>query len=88
MKKKSIISMSRNELKVYIEEIQNEIQIQLSEGKNIDDFLDTTDLLDEFETILLDEEFSIFVITILHNIQKEGVMNSILDAIGLSLNKL
>lgn len=80
--------MSRNELKVYIEEIQNEIQIQLSEGKNIDDFLDTTDLLDEFETILLDEEFSIFVITILHNIQKEGVMNSILDAIGLSLNKL
>lgn len=80
--------MSRNELNVYIEEIQNEIQIQLSEGKNIDDFLDTTDLLDEFETILPDEEFSIFVITILHNIQKEGVMNSILDAIGLSLNKL
>jgi len=87
MKKQSIISMTRNELKVYIEEIQNELQSQLSKGKNIDEFLDSTDLLDEFETILPDGEFSIFVITILHNIKREGVLNSILDMIELSPNK-
>ncbi len=88
MKKQSIISMSRNELKVYIEEIQNELQIKLTQGKSIDEFLDSTDLFDEFETILPDKEFGIFVITILHNIKKEGVLNSILDMIEISTREL
>lgn len=80
--------MSRNELKVYIEEIQNELQIKLTQGKSIDEFLDSTDLFDEFETILPDKEFGIFVITILHNIKKEGVLNSILDMIEISTREL
>ena len=71
-----------------IEEIQNELQIKLTQGKSIDEFLDSTDLFDEFETILPDKEFGIFVITILHNIKKEGVLNSILDMIEISTREL
>lgn len=76
--------MSRADLKIYIDSIQKEVQSKLSDGMSIDDYLDSTDIFDEFESILPDAEFSIFAIAILHNIKKDGVIEPILDAIMTS----
>ena len=50
-------------------------------GKDIDTILDETDIFDEFEIILPDEEFPIFVITILNGFQSDVIVNKLLDVI-------
>ena len=47
----------------------------------MDTILDETDIFDEFEEILPDEEFPIFVITILNGFQSEVIVNKLLDVI-------
>ena len=42
---------------------------------------DETDIFDEFEAILPDEEFPIFVITILNGFQSDTILDTLLDAI-------
>ncbi len=58
----SLLKMSALELKNYILDIQSFVQNELSKGIDIDDFLDETDVFDQFEDIIPDEEFPIFVI--------------------------
>ena len=49
--------------------------------QNVDSFIDETDLLDDFEDILPDEEYGIFVITLLNGIQSDIVINTLLDSL-------
>ena len=48
---------------------------------NIDDFLDKTDIFDDFEEILSDQEFGILVLTVLNNFKSDIILNDILDII-------
>ena len=81
MKNKPLISMSREELKDYIFKLQDFIEKEQKSGKDVDTILDETDIFDEFEEILPDEEFPIFVITILNGFQSEVIVNKLLDVI-------
>ena len=65
----SLETLNREELKSYIFEIQGTIKSYLNNGGNVDSFLDETDLIDDFESVLPDEEYGIFVITILNDIK-------------------
>ena len=65
MTQKSLISLKRKELKDYIFKLQNFIKDEQTKGKDVDTILDETDIFDEFEAILPDDEFPIFVLTIL-----------------------
>ena len=73
--------LSREELKDYIFRLQKFIQDEQKSGKDIDTILDETDIFDEFEEILPDNEFPIFVITILNGFQSDDLIDKLLDVI-------
>ena len=68
MKTKRLTFLDREGLKNYLFEIQDHIDAKVEDGQDIDDFLDNTDIFDEFEEVLPDEEYPVFVITILNKI--------------------
>ena len=78
---KPLTLLSREELKDYIFRLQKFIQDEQKSGKDIDTILDETDIFDEFEDILPDDEFPIFVITILNGFQSDVLVNKLLDVI-------
>jgi hypothetical protein len=78
---KPLTLLSREELKDYIFRLQKFIQDEQESGKDIDTILDETDIFDEFEEVLPDDEFPIFVITILNGFQSDVLVNKLLDVI-------
>ena len=84
---KPLIAMSREELKDYIFRLQKFIQDEQESGKDIDTILDETDIFDEFEDILPDNEFPIFVITILNGFKSDGLIDKLLDVIDDCKNR-
>ena len=79
--------MDRDSLKEYLFEIQDFIDLNLNKGQDIDDLLDNTDIFDEFEKVLPDEEYPVFVISILNKIRSEFIINKMLDVIETSIKK-
>jgi hypothetical protein len=79
--------LSREELKDYIFRLQKFIQDEQKSGKDIDTILDETDIFDEFEEILPDNEFPIFVITILNGFQSDVLITKLLDVIDECKNR-
>ena len=73
--------MSREELKGHIFRLQEFIENEQKAGKDVDTILDETDIFDEFEDVLPDDEFPIFVITILNGFQSDVLVNKLLDVI-------
>ena len=86
MKNKPLIEMEREELKTYIIQLQEFIEKEQKSGKDIDTILDETDIFDEFEEVLPDDEFPIFVITILNRFQSDVLIDKILDVIDSCKN--
>ena len=82
---KQISLMNRLEIKNYIFEIQSMVQNELSKGTNIDDFLDKTTIFDDFENIIPEAEFGIFVLTILNDYKSEVILDKLIDVIHQSL---
>ena len=78
---KPLTLLSRKELKDYIFKLQKFIQDEQKSGKDIDTILDETDIFDEFEEILPDDEFPIFVITILNGFKSDVVLDKLLNII-------
>ena len=78
---KPLISLSREELKDYIFNLQKFITDEQENGKDIDTILDVTNIFDEFEDILPDDEFPIFVITILNGFQSDMILDKLLNII-------
>ena len=81
---KPLISLNRKELKDYIFKLQKFIEDEQKSGKDIDSILDETDIFDEFEEILPDDEFPIFVITILNGFKSDIVLDKLLNIIEQS----
>ena len=79
MKNQSIKDMNRNEIKDYLFSIQDYFKESIDKGVDIDDVLDNTTILDEFEEYLPEEEYPIFVITILNGFKTESIIKNILD---------
>ena len=82
-----ISQMNRNELKIHILEIQSMVQNELSKGTNIDDFLDRTTIFDNFENIIPEAEFGIFVLTILNGYKSEVILDKLVQVIQQSLGE-
>ena len=75
------------DIKEYLFEIQDFIDLNLNKGQDIDDLLDNTDIFDEFEKVLPDEEYPVFVISILNKIRSEYIINKMLDVIEISIKQ-
>ena len=77
-----MISLNNREvLKKKIFSLQDEISNKLGIDNDVDKFLDNTTVLDEWEEIIPDPEYGIFVIAVLNNIRSDKIINKILDAI-------
>ena len=72
---------NREALKKKIFSLQDEISNILSIDNDVDKFLDNSTILDEWEDIIPDQEFGIFVIAVLNNIRSDKIINKILDSI-------
>jgi len=81
MDTQSIKHMNRDEIKDYLFCIQEYFKKSVDNGADIDDILDNTTILDEFEEYLPEEEYPIFVITILNGFKSDNIIESILDNI-------
>ena len=84
---KQILQMNQSEIKTYILEIQSTVQNELSKGINIDDFLDRTTIFDDFENIIPEAEFGIFVLTILNGYKSEVILEKLVQVIQESLGE-
>ena len=81
MKNQCIKNMNRQEIKDYLFCIQDYFQKCIEKGMNIDNILDNTTILDEFEEYLPEEEYPIFVIAILNGFKSDDIINNLLDSI-------
>ena len=81
-----LLKMTQSELKDYIFNVQNVVKQKLDSGIDIDDFLDETTIFDDFENIIPDEEFPIFVIAILNNYKSDVIIDKLVNSI-LSIKK-
>ena len=72
---------NREVLKKKIFSLQDEIANRLSIDNDVDKFLDNSTILDQWEDIIPDQEFGIFIIAVLNNIRSDKIINKILDSI-------
>ena len=71
----------REILKEKIFSLQAEVSKILRFDNDVDKFLDNSTILDEWEKIIPDAEYGIFVIAILNNIKREIIIDKIVDSI-------
>ena len=71
----------RKIIKARIFSLQDKVSNALLDNPDVDKFLDSTTLLDEWEEIIPDPEYGIFVIAVLNNIRKKVVIDKIIDSI-------
>ena len=71
----------REHLKNKIFSLQDEVSRILSIDNDVDKFLDNSIVLDEWEEIIPDAEYGIFVMAILNNVKRESIIDKILDSI-------
>ena len=74
-------SKDRKIIEARIFSLQDKVLRALLINPDVDKFLDSTTLLDEWEEIIPDPEFGIFVIAVLNNIRKKAVIDRIIDSI-------
>tara|TARA_Y100001970_G_C13987330_1_gene726367 strand:+ start:415 stop:687 length:273 start_codon:yes stop_codon:yes gene_type:complete len=77
----SIYELDKLEIKKYIFNLQIQVKEHLLNHNDIDDFLDKTNIFDEFEKILSDQEFGILVLTVLNDFKSEVIVNDLVDII-------
>ena len=78
----SLDCLSKAELRVKLLNLQDKVADRLEKEPDVDTFLDQTNLFDEWEKVLPEAEYPIFVITVLNNIRRKAVIASIIDSIG------
>ena len=83
-----LLNMNRQQIKQYIVELQDIVKVNLKKGHTIDSFLDETKIFDDIERILPDEEFGIFVLTILNGFDSKIIYDTLVDSIELSINEV
>jgi len=89
MNKNNLYTLDRQGIKDYIFDLQVTVKEEMLKNDNIDDFLDKTNIFDDFENILSDQEFGILVLTVLNNFKSEVILNDIIDSIenSIEINK-
>ena len=54
---------------------------ELSVDPDVDNFLDNTDLFDQWEAVLPDAEYPIFIMAVLNNIRSDVIIETILNSV-------
>ena len=86
-KTEDLLTLSRDEIKDYILSLHELIHQKMNSGMTIDDILDEEDPFEIVEPLLQREEYPIFVLSIINNIQSNTVMTTLLDSIEKGVKK-
>ena len=86
-KTEDLLTLSRDEIKDYILSLHELIHQKMNSGLTIDDILDEEDPFEIVEPLLQREEYPIFVLSIINNIQSNTVMTTLLDSIEKGIKK-
>ena len=73
---------NKNYIRNKIFSLMDEVHLILGEGLSVDDFLDQTSLFNEWEKIIPEKEYPIFVMAVLNNIRKESIINTIIASLS------
>ena len=87
MSKADKIFNSRVNIRAEIYRLQSWIDSEKESGKSADEILYNSDEFEKFEDVLNEEEYSIFLLTVLNNFKSDDIINTILDAVENNKNK-
>jgi len=87
MKNKVIRDMNAFEIKNHILDLQKIVKSTLDSGISIDSFLDKTDIFNEIEDLIPDEEFAIFILTVINNFDSDILLDNVVNTIESSIVK-
>ena len=73
---------NKNDVKNKIFSLMDKVHLILGGGLSVDEFLDQTSLFNEWEKIISEKEYPIFVMAVLNNIRKESIINTIIASIS------
>ena len=73
---------NKNQLKNKMFSLMDEVHTILKDGLSVDDFLDQTNLFNDWENVIPEKEYPIFVIAVLNNIRKESIINTIIASLS------
>ena len=73
--------LSKSDLKVRLIKLMDDVKAHLNEEKDVDKFLDETNLFDDWELALPQHEYPILVMAVLNDIRKDNIINSIIDSV-------
>ena len=73
--------LSKSDLKVRLIKLMDDVKAHLNEEKDVDKFLDETNLFDDWELALPQHEYPILVMAVLNDIRKDNIINSIVDSV-------
>ena len=76
-----ISKKNKNYISNKIFSLMDEVYLILEGGISVDDFLDQTSLFKEWEKIIPEKEYPIFVMAVLNNIRKESIINTIVASL-------
>ena len=74
-------SLKKDDLRYHLFSLMDQVTQYLQTDPDVDKFLDNTDIFEEWEKVLPDPEYPIFVMAVLNNMRRDSIVNSILDAI-------
>ena len=73
---------NKNYVKNKIFSLMDEVHLILGGGLSVDEFLDQTSLFNEWEKIIPEKEYPIFVMAVLNNIRRESIINTIIASLS------
>ena len=73
---------NKNDFKNKIFSLMDKVHLILGGGLSVDEFLDQTSLFNEWEKIIPEKEYPIFVMAVLNNIRKESIINTIIASLS------
>lgn len=85
-----LLTFTQEEIKTYIQTLQNELQTKLKSGQSMDDILDKEDPFEALEPILPQEVYPILVLAMINDIRSDTVMEAVLEGLekGMQLYKM
>ena len=74
-------SLKKDDLRYHLFSQIDQVTQYLQTDPDVDKFIDNTDIFEEWEKVLPEPEYPIFVMAVLNNTRRDSIVNSILDAI-------
>jgi len=74
-------SLKKDDLRYHLFSLMDQVAQYLQTDPDVDKFIDNTDIFEEWEKVLPEPEYPIFVMAVLNNTRRDSIVNSILDAI-------